>query len=91
MSQKRMDMLTYASVEYKYLETLESLAKTFIIPVSQNQFIQENIFNKAPIRRVAFAMNAKSAFTVFFSLKTRSGINILISDKIEYSEGDSQL
>ena len=39
---KRMDMLTYAPVEYNCLETL---AKTFIIPARQNQFTQENIFN----------------------------------------------
>ena len=57
---KRMDMLAYAPVEYNYMETL---AKTFIIPSSQNQFIQENIFNNAPIRRIAKAMNTNSAFT----------------------------
>ena len=57
---KRMDMLTYAPVEYIYLETL---TKTFIIPARQNQFIQENVFNNAPIRRVAMAMNTNSAFT----------------------------
>ena len=85
---KRMDMLAYAPVEYNYLETL---AKTFIIPARQNQFIHENIFNNAPIRRVAIAMNTNSAFTGFFLLKTHSGINNLISDKLEYSEGDSQL
>ena len=34
---KKMDMLAYAPVEYKYLETL---AKTFIIPARQNQSIQ---------------------------------------------------
>ena len=55
-----MDVLAYAPVEYIYLETL---AKTFIIPARQNQFIQENIFNNAPIRRVAIAMNTNSAFT----------------------------
>ena len=37
---KRMDMHPYAPVEYNYLETL---AKTFIIPARENQFIQENI------------------------------------------------
>ena len=42
---------------------MEILAKTFIIPARQNQFIEENIFNKAPIRRVAIAMNTNSAFT----------------------------
>ena len=61
---KRMDMLAYAPVEYNYLETL---AKTFIIPARQNQFIQENIFNNAPIRRVAIPMNTNSAFTGSFN------------------------
>ena len=61
---KRMDMLAYAPVEYNYLEIL---AKTFIIPVRQNQFIQENIFNNDPIRRIAIAMNTNSAFTGSFT------------------------
>ena len=60
---KRMDMLAYAPVKYNYLQTL---AETFIIPARQNQFIQENIFNKAPIRRIAIAMNTNSAFTGSF-------------------------
>ena len=57
---KRMDMLAYTPVEFNYLETL---AKTFIIPARQNQFIQENIFNNAPVRRINIAMNTNSAFT----------------------------
>ena len=61
---KRMDMLAYAPVEYNYLETL---AKTFITPARQNQFIQENIFNNAPIRWIAIAMNTNSAFTGSFT------------------------
>ena len=61
---KRMDMLDNAPVDYNYLKTL---AKTFIIPARQNQFIQENIFNKAPIRRIAIAMNTKSVFTGSFT------------------------
>ena len=61
---KRKDMLAYAPVDYNYLETL---AKTFIIPARQNQFIQENIFNNALIRRVAIAMNTNSAFTGSFT------------------------
>ena len=61
---KRMDMLAYAPVEYKCLEILE---KTFSIPARQNQFIQKNIFNYAPIRRVAIAMNTDSAFTGSFT------------------------
>ena len=57
---KRIDTLPYTPVEFNYLETL---AKTFIIPARQNQFIQENIFNNAPVRRIAIAMNTNSAFT----------------------------
>ena len=55
-----MDVLAYTPVEFIYLETL---ANTFIIPARQNQFIQENIFNNAPVRRIAVAMITKSAFT----------------------------
>ena len=55
---KRMDMLAYTPVESNYLETL---AKTFIIATSQNQFIQENIFNQALVRRIAIAINTNSA------------------------------
>ena len=61
---KRMDMLAYAPVEYICLGTL---AKTFIIPARQNQFTQENISNKAPICRIAIAMNTNSAFTGTFT------------------------
>ena len=62
--EKRMDMLAYAPVEYNYLETL---AKTFFKPARQNQFIQQNNFNNVPIRRIAIAMNTKSAFTGSFT------------------------
>ena len=58
--EKRMDMFAYTPVEFNYLETL---AKTFIIPARQNQFIQESIFNDSPVRRIAIAMNTNSAFT----------------------------
>ena len=61
---KKLDMLAYTPVEYNCLETL---AKTFIIPARQNQFVQENIFNNAPNRRVAIAMNTNSAFTGYFT------------------------
>ena len=57
-------MLAYTPVEFNYLETL---AKTFTIPVRQNQFIQENVFNNAPVRRIAIAMNTNSAFTGSFT------------------------
>ena len=59
-----MDMFAYVPAEYNYLE---NLAKTFIIPDRQNQFIEGNIFNNAHIRRVAIAMNTNSAFTVSFT------------------------
>ena len=57
---KRVDVFAYTPVEFNYLETL---AKTFIIPARQNQLTQENIFNNAPVRRIAIAMNTDSAFT----------------------------
>ena len=57
-------MLAYTPVEFNYLETL---AKTFIIPARQNQFIRGNIFNTAPVRRIAIAMNTNSAFTGSFT------------------------
>ena len=57
---KRMDMFAYTPVEFNYLETL---AKTFIFPARQNQFIQENIFNNAPVRQIAIAMNTIYAFS----------------------------
>ena len=65
--QKRVDMLAYIPVEFNYLETL---AKTFIIPVRRNQFIQENIINNAPVRRIAVTMNTNSAFTGFYTENT---------------------
>ena len=60
---KRKDMLAFAPVEYNYLETS---AKAFIMPARHNQFIQENIFNNAPIRGVATAMNTNSALNGSF-------------------------
>ena len=57
---RRMDMLAYTPVELNYLKTL---AKSFIIPARQNQFIQENIFNNGPVRPIAIARNTNSAFT----------------------------
>ena len=61
---KRMSQLAYAPVEYNYIETL---AKTYIIPARQNQFIQENIFNNAHIRQIAIAMNSNFASTRSFA------------------------
>ena len=84
---KRMDMLAYAPVEYNYLETL---AKTFIIPARQNQFIQENIFNNAPIPRIAIAMNTNSAFTGSFT-KNPFWCQQFDLRQIRILGGDSQL
>ena len=61
---KRMDMLAYTPVEFNYLEIL---AKILIIPARQNQIIQENIFNRAPVPRVAIAMNTNSVFTGYYT------------------------
>ena len=44
--------------QFNYRETI---ARTFIIPSRQNQFIQESMFNNAPIRRKAVAMKTNSA------------------------------
>ena len=57
---KRIDMLASTTVELKFLAFTP---KTFIIPARQNQFIQENNFNKTPVRQIAIAMNTNSAFT----------------------------
>ena len=46
---------------------METMAKTYIIPARQNQFIQGNIFNNAPIRRKAFAMTSNSALSGSFA------------------------
>ena len=56
----RMDMLAYTPVEFNYLETL---AKTFIIPARQNHFFRKNVFNNAPVRRIAIAMITNSSFS----------------------------
>ena len=61
---KRMSQLAYAPFEYNYMETL---AKTYIIPALQIQFIQKNFFNNAPTRRIAIVMNSNSAFPGSFA------------------------
>ena len=61
---KRTTQPAYAPVEYNYMETM---AMTFIIPARQNQFIQENTFNNAPVRRIAIAVNSNSSFAGSFA------------------------
>ena len=41
-------------------KNMETIARTFIITSGQNQCIQENLFNKAPIRKMAVAVNTNS-------------------------------
>ena len=65
--EKRMYPLAYAPVEYNYMETL---AKIYIIPARQNRFIQETIFNNAPLRRNAIAMYFISPFSGSFAENT---------------------
>ena len=57
---KRMDMLAYAPVEFNYLETLAGI---FIVATRQSRFVQEHIFNKSPVRRIAISISRNSAFT----------------------------
>ena len=49
--------------QYSYME---SVARTFIIPSLQNHFMQENIFNNAPISRIAVEINTNSAVAGLF-------------------------
>ena len=63
---KRLDMLAYTSLESNYLEII---AKTFNNIPRQNQFIQGNNFNNAPVRRIAIAVKTNSAFTGSYTKK----------------------
>ena len=79
----RMDMLAYTPVEFNYLETL---ANIFVSPARQNQFIQGNIFNNA-LQFVGLLLHLiETLHSLDRTLKLQSGFNILISDKLEYSE-----
>ena len=57
---KTLDMLACTPAEVNYMETL---AKTSTFPAGQKQFIEGIVFSKAPVRRIAIAMNTTSAFT----------------------------
>ena len=74
---KTTDMLAYTPVEYNYLEIL---AKKFIIPARQNQFVQENILNNVPVRRIASEMDTNSVFSESF---TKSAFWYKLFDLIE--------
>ena len=68
---------------------METLAKTFLILVRQNQFTQENFFNLAPVRRIAFALNKNSAFTGSY-FENPFWCQQFMSDKLEYLEEVNQ-
>ena len=57
---KRMVMFAYTPVEFNNLETF---AKMFIIPATDNPFFRENIYKNAPVGLIAIAKNTNSAFT----------------------------
>ena len=57
--QKRKVILANTPVEFNFME---NLAKTFIIPARQHQFIEEFNFNKSPVRRIEFDKITNSAF-----------------------------
>ena len=69
-------------VEFNFMQPL---AKTFIIPDELNQSIQENIFNNAPVRRIAIAMNTKLCIYSIIYWKSFL-VTTIRSGKLEYSE-----
>ena len=81
-----MEKFAYAPVEYNYLETL---AKTLYLRG------QTNSFKKTFSTMLPFAESrlqwTQTLPSLVLLLKTPSGINNLISDKLEYWEVDSQL
>ena len=52
--------------EPAYYDDMESLGRTFIISSRRNQFIRENVFKNAPIKRIAVATNTFSAIAGSF-------------------------
>ena len=41
---------------------MQTFSRNFFLPSGQNQFIQQNVFKNATIRRIAIAMNKISVF-----------------------------
>ena len=78
---KRMYMLAYTPVEYNNSQTL---AKTFIIPATQNQFSKKNFLNIAQVCRTAIK-GIQNLHKVDQTLKIYSGISNSISDNLELS------
>ena len=83
---KNLDMLAYTPVEDNWLETL---AKTFNILARQNQLIQENNSNRAPVRRIAIAI--KNLWNHGIVLWKSNLVSAIWFHKSVYSEEVSQL
>ena len=60
----KMDTLAYTTVVFNSFQTL---AKIFIIPATQNQLIQGNLFNNASVRSSTTAKNTNSAVTTSYT------------------------
>ena len=84
---KRMDMLAHTPVELNYMETL---AKTFIIPARQNQFIQKKTFSTTLQFVGLLFQSIQTLHSLDLILKIHSVVNNLSSDKLEYSKVVSQ-
>ena len=54
--------MRHACINVCGVKLFEDSSKDFQQPSRQNQFNQENIFNKAPVHRIAIAMITNSAF-----------------------------
>ena len=57
-------MLAHTPVEHNNRAVL---AKIFIIPLKQNQFIRKTIFDNAPVRRIVIALITNSALTALYT------------------------
>ena len=84
---KKMDMLACSPVGYNNLETLE---KTFIIAARQTNSFRKTFSTKFPFVESRL-QKTHTLPSLVLLLETNSGINNLISDNLEYSEGASQL
>ena len=57
------ELIGHACLHASGVQLFGNACKTFIVPARQNQFFKENIFNNAPVRQIAIAMNTNCAFT----------------------------
>ena len=71
---KRADILAKTFVEYNYLEPV---AKTFILPARQHQFIQKKLSKNTAVCRIAYALD-RTVLSLECTLNIRSDISNLI-------------